>query len=204
MPGRWTFVGHGKKSTIFGVGLVFFVALALLVLRVAAWALLGDGSERPEAVYFSTAQNVTGQQTTCEQTRSEFVRGYEEDSGVPFDQAPPEEREFALRILQAVAQAALDQGLPDSSGLDPDGNGIACDEFLAEANNPPPQGGSSQQGGPPQQPQNQPQPQPQSERPRSDLMQAGGPSAGPVPPMPGGGCPREYPAEDNGACYVAR
>ncbi len=151
-------------------------------------------------MYFSTAQNVTGQQTTCEQTRNEFVRGYEQDSGVPFDQAPPEEREFALRILQAVAQEALDQGLPDSSGLDSDGNGIACDEFLAEANNPPPQGGPPQ-GQPPQQLQNQPQPQ--NERPRSDPLRAGGPSEGPVPPMPGGGCPREYPTEENGACYAA-
>jgi hypothetical protein len=200
-------MGHGKKNAIFGVGLVFFVALALLVLRVAAWALLGGGSERPEAVYFSTAQNVTGQQTTCEQTRSEFVRGYEEDSGVPFDQAPPEEREFALRILQAVAQAALDQGLPDSSGLDPDGNGIACDEFLAEVDNLPPQGRSSQQagssqGGPPQQPQTQPQPQ--NERPRSDPLRAGGPSEGPVPPMPSGECPKEFPVEEGGVCYAAR
>lgn len=33
------------------------------------------------------------------------------------------------------------------------------------------------------------------------LLQAGGPRNGPVPPMPGGECPEEYPVEENGACY---
>jgi hypothetical protein len=32
-------------------------------------------------------------------------------------------------------------------------------------------------------------------------MEAGGPTAGPVPVMPGGGCPDEYPARRHGACY---
>jgi hypothetical protein len=33
------------------------------------------------------------------------------------------------------------------------------------------------------------------------LMEAGGPTAGPVPLMPGGGCPEEYPVRRHGACY---
>ena len=33
------------------------------------------------------------------------------------------------------------------------------------------------------------------------LPEAGGPSDGPLPIMPGGGCPVEYPVEKNGACY---
>ncbi len=33
-----------------------------------------------------------------------------------------------------------------------------------------------------------------------DLLQAGGPESGPVPPMPGGGCPEEFPVEAGGAC----
>lgn len=33
------------------------------------------------------------------------------------------------------------------------------------------------------------------------LMEAGGPESGPVPPMPGGACPVEYPVEKPGACY---
>lgn len=32
------------------------------------------------------------------------------------------------------------------------------------------------------------------------LLQAGGPTDGPVPPMPGGGCPREFPVAENGGC----
>jgi hypothetical protein len=57
--------------------------------------------------------------------------------------------------------------------LDEDVNGIACDEgdFFSNQNS-----GDS-------------------------LLQAGGPDDGPLPLMPGGGCPREYPLEVSGACY---
>ncbi len=33
-----------------------------------------------------------------------------------------------------------------------------------------------------------------------ELLQAGGPESGPVPRMPGGGCPEEFPIEAGGAC----
>jgi hypothetical protein len=33
------------------------------------------------------------------------------------------------------------------------------------------------------------------------LLEAGGPPDGPVPAMPGGGCPNEYPVERGSACY---
>ena len=36
---------------------------------------------------------------------------------------------------------------------------------------------------------------------RKPLMKAGGPAAGPVPLMPGGECPEEYPLRRHGACY---
>jgi hypothetical protein len=36
-----------------------------------------------------------------------------------------------------------------------------------------------------------------------DLFNAGGPAGGPVPPMPDGGCPSEYPVLKDGACYTA-
>jgi hypothetical protein len=38
---------------------------------------------------------------------------------------------------------------------------------------------------------------------RGDLLKAGGPTAGPVPVMPGGVCPKEFPIEDRDACYSA-
>jgi hypothetical protein len=34
-----------------------------------------------------------------------------------------------------------------------------------------------------------------------DLLGAGGPTMGPVPLMPGGGCPEEYPVRLGDACY---
>jgi hypothetical protein len=33
------------------------------------------------------------------------------------------------------------------------------------------------------------------------LMNAGGPANGPVPLMPDGSCPVEYPVKQDGACY---
>ena len=38
---------------------------------------------------------------------------------------------------------------------------------------------------------------------RGNLLEAGGPAAGPVPVMPGGGCPKEYPIENSDGCYSA-
>ena len=33
------------------------------------------------------------------------------------------------------------------------------------------------------------------------LLEAGGPTTGPVPTIPGGGCPKEYPVERGGVCH---
>lgn len=57
--------------------------------------------------------------------------------------------------------------------LDSDVNGIACDEedFFGERGA------------------------------RGILLKAGGPATGPVPLMPGGGCPKEYPVQKGGSCY---
>jgi endonuclease YncB( thermonuclease family) len=38
-------------------------------------------------------------------------------------------------------------------------------------------------------------------RDRSGLFRAGGPAAGPVPVMPGGDCPAEFPVKQGGACH---
>ena len=34
------------------------------------------------------------------------------------------------------------------------------------------------------------------------LMQSGGPEDGPVPPLPSGGCPDEFPVEKDDACFA--
>ena len=41
----------------------------------------------------------------------------------------------------------------------------------------------------------------QDTRSRDELLKAGGAEEGPVPLMPGGGCPKEYPLKKDGACY---
>jgi hypothetical protein len=38
-------------------------------------------------------------------------------------------------------------------------------------------------------------------QPPRDLFNAGGPTSGPVPLMPDGSCPREFPVKHNGLCY---
>jgi hypothetical protein len=42
---------------------------------------------------------------------------------------------------------------------------------------------------------------PESQRPAGSLLRAGGPTDGPVPLMPDGGCPREFPDMRDAACY---
>ena len=37
--------------------------------------------------------------------------------------------------------------------------------------------------------------------PDTDLFESGGPQSGPLPLMPDGGCPKEFPTKTNGACY---
>jgi hypothetical protein len=73
---------------------------------------------------------------------------------------------------QAQEVFDLDQIL-FGDALDSDVNGIACDEqnFF---------GGRSA---------------------RENLLEAGGPLSGPVPLMPDGDCPREYPVEKDGSCH---
>jgi hypothetical protein len=41
-------------------------------------------------------------------------------------------------------------------------------------------------------------------QPNPDLLDAGGPTIGPAPLMPGGGCPKEFPIKRADACYTER
>ena len=45
-------------------------------------------------------------------------------------------------------------------------------------------------------------PSPAPDSKGGNLFKAGGPRSGPVPLMPGGGCPFEYPVKRDGACYA--
>jgi hypothetical protein len=44
-------------------------------------------------------------------------------------------------------------------------------------------------------------PSPSTPSPNDRMLNSGGPPDGPVPLMPGGECPSEYPVRKDGACY---
>ena len=106
------------------------MAVAVLVVLLV-WTPGDNGSpeERSKEIHFALAQNVSPQSApavpipTCEQ----LLREIESDPRT--QQASPEERQFVLAFLQAYVQGLLDEGVPGASRLDPDGNGIACDEL---------------------------------------------------------------------------
>ena len=50
-------------------------------------------------------------------------------------------------------------------------------------------------------PEPAPTPQP-TQQPNPNLFDSGGPTVGPAPLMPGGGCPKEYPIKRADACYT--
>jgi hypothetical protein len=190
------------------------MAIALLLLLLV-WAPGDEGSpeERSKHIHFALAQSVSPQSApavpipTCQQ----LLREIESDPRT--QQASPQERQFVLAFVQAYVQRLLDQGVPGASRLDPDGNGIACDELQSAA-----AGGQSLSAG-------SASPQPSvagggqsatfgsaSARPSVDggrqvlngnrnLLEAGGPTSGPLPLMPDGGCPREFPKMREGLCY---
>ncbi len=83
---------------------------------------------------------------------------------------------------QEEAQAVLDADPSDPYGLDADSDGIACEE-LSDGASPGPS------------------PDPYRYGTTTPLFESGGPEGGPVPAMPGGGCPEEYPVERDGACW---
>jgi hypothetical protein len=188
------------------------MAMAVLVLLLAGAPGDNGSPQRSEKVQFALAQNVSPQPApatpipTCQQ----LLREIESDPRT--QQASPQERQFVLSFVQAYVQGLLDQGVPGASRLDPDGNGVACDELQSAGGGQAASTGSAS-------------PRPSvdgsgqsaragraSPRPSVDggsqllnrygnLLEAGGPTSGPLPLMPDGGCPREFPTMRDGACY---
>ena len=70
--------------------------------------------------------------------------------------------------------------------MDADSDGIACEELGSGGGSPSP---TPSPGATPYQYSTTP------------LFESGGPEDGPVPTMPSGGCPPEYPAEREGGCW---
>jgi hypothetical protein len=97
---------------------------------------------------------------------------------------------------QEEAQAVFDQNPSDPYGLDEDDprpdDGIACEALPSRPGDGPvttPEPTSS------------PPPITTSPPPKRTILESGGPENGPVPLMPGGVCPVEYPVERADLCY---
>jgi hypothetical protein len=92
---------------------------------------------------------------------------------------------------QESAQAELERNPDDPSNLDPDNDGQACEDYDYTVG-----------GGGTASPTSTATPtsavEDQYDR---SLFDAGGPPNGPVPLMPDGSCPAEYPVERSGVCY---
>jgi hypothetical protein len=105
-------------------------------------------------------------------------------------------------FVQAYVQRLLDEDVPGASRLDPDGNGIACDELRSAGGGQAASAGSAAGNA-----AGSASPQPsvgggnQLLDRYGSLLEAGGPTSGPLPLMPDGGCPQEFPTMRDGACY---
>jgi hypothetical protein len=101
---------------------------------------------------------------------------------------------------QQSAQAELERDLSDPNDLDPDANGIACEEYDYGRG-----GGSSPTATAPSSgatATTAAHDQYHKDLGSRTLFEAGGPAGGPAPPMPDGSCPQEFPTKQNGACYT--
>ena len=108
---------------------------------------------------------------------------------------------------QEEAQAVYNQDPSDPYGLDgpigtaSDGEtGVACEELLDDGSSPSiPTATSSATASPTATATASPTATADQYDP--SLLDAGGAAEGPVPLMPNGSCPSEYPAKQDGACY---
>ena len=188
------------------------MAMAVLVLLLAG--TLGDNGspQRSEKINFALAQSVRAQTAPADQipTCEQLLREFRSDPRT--QQASPQERQFVLAFLQAYVQGLLDEGVPGASRLDPDGNGIACDELRSAGGGQPASAGSASpppsldgSGQPASAGSASPQPSvdggSQLLNRYGNLLEAGGPTSGPVPLMPDGGCPQEFPTKRDEVCY---
>ncbi len=101
---------------------------------------------------------------------------------------------------QESAQSELNRDPRDPNNLDPDGDGQACDDYeyggTSSTNSASPSSNAS--AAPEADEQDD-----RTKRRRQDynLMKSGGPYDGPVPLMPDGSCPAEFPTRQNGLCH---
>jgi hypothetical protein len=102
---------------------------------------------------------------------------------------------------QGDEEDVLDEDVLNEGGLDED---LPEDDIIGgPTTSPTPPPRPAPQPPPPSPPPPPPAPTPSPAIDEGELMNAGGPGEGPVPLMPGGGCPEEFPTKRGGACYAA-
>lgn len=112
-----------------------------------------------------------------------------------------------LDVPAAYAQQPDDEGSPPEDDLSEDDlSGDNSGDNPPEDTGPPPgQPNNQPNGGQPKStpsaPRPTPTPPPQPDPSPGELFNAGGPAEGPVPAMPSGDCPKEYPLQRGDACY---
>ena len=204
--------GFGNDPLLVAGVILMALALVLALVAVVLAVMLRNAPEqtvaserapqRSQEIQFELAQSVSTRAApadlipTCKQLLREF------ESDPQTRQASPEERQFVRAFLQAYVQGLLDEGVPGASRLDPDGNGIACDELRSAGGG---QAASATSAATSAAGSAAPQPSVNGDNQLLDrygsLLEAGGPTSGPVPLMPDGDCPREFPTMRDGACY---
>ena len=97
------------------------------------------------------------------------------------------------QLSYAEAQAILAADPTDPNGLDADNDGEACEEDAGSGSTT----STATATATPTTTATATAPA----QPPDDLLQGGGPSSGPVPLMPDGSCPIEYPVKQNEACF---
>lgn len=178
--------------------ILVLVMTAGLALRLGWEVLAQGGRARPNLSTSAVAQKTDGDPVQSE------------ESLVCEDFADREE---------AQEEFDSDPGAPDLAALDPDSDGEVCEEEFGDSPGGATTGGGQPGGSttgalperttpnPPPTPAPRPRPSPQPSPPPppnrdvGELMNAGGPETGPVPKLPGGGCPEEFPQERDRACY---
>jgi hypothetical protein len=145
-----------------------------LLLKVAALGLLVVGVFALRAAWESVP--LASAQTAGDQDCADFATQAE-----------------AQAEFEAEGGQGGDGNFADGDRLDQDDDGIACEESSDGGD------GSTDTGDDASDDQYD---DAQVANDGGELMEAGGPAAGPVPTMSGGSCPPEFPVERDGACWA--
>lgn len=171
------------------------VALIVLMLFIgiglrAAWELMpyADAQNEQEALF-------------CEDfdSQAEAQQHLREDPSDP-DILDEEEGQDDGIACETISYDNPEEDLnPVTAAIDEPEATVGAQSKTSPPSPPPPPPPPSPPPSPPP-PSPTPPPPPPGSNP-STLMEAGGPTTGPIPRKPDGSCPKEFPQERSGACY---